>query len=257
MTSLNWNSKLLQRLPDPTRSFSLLCLLIMSIRHAFATKDPISTILGLYLNPYALFFLSIATATVYLSPSSEGQKKTPSLPLYDQWAVEWYWWNAWLFHGTMDGVAGSLRAVPVVVHQYDMLDLRFPTHDVVPWIVGLIELFVMQPLCLGCLYCIRTRHTLRFPLEIVTATLQIMGMVIFVGAELFQGQMHIPALDPVGVEGDRWSNVRFNTYHLTYYWFGFWFCNLIWGWVPIIRITRAVKECCKALSQKATKDASE
>jgi hypothetical protein len=38
----------------------------------------------------------------------------------------------------------------------------------------------------------------------------------------------VPALDPVGVPGNKWANVKFDFYHFTYYWFGFWFCNLIW-----------------------------
>ena len=231
----------------------------MSFRHAQATGDVMSTLMGLYFNPYVLAFLSAALLVVYASSPqrvSSNKKAHLRLPKYDQWAAEWYWWNAWLYHATMDGAAGSLRLVPVVVHQYDILDLRFPTHDVVPWLVGLIELLVMHPLCLACLYCIRTRHPLRFPLELVTSTLHIMGMVLFVGAEVYQGQVHIPAMDPVGRiddEGNRTISLQFNLYHITYYWFGFWFCNLVWGYVPLIRIARALRECRLAL-ELSTKD---
>jgi len=38
--------------------------------------------------------------------------------------------------GTMDCTSGSLRLVPVVVQQYIILVLCFPSEHVVPWIVG-------------------------------------------------------------------------------------------------------------------------
>jgi hypothetical protein len=54
-------------------------------------------------------------------------------------------------------------------------------------------------------------------------------MILFIAAEVMEGQLNVPALDPVGVPGNRWANVKFfDLYHFTYYWFGFWFCNLIW-----------------------------
>jgi hypothetical protein len=165
-------------------------------------------------------------------------------------AAEWYWWNAWLYHTVMDGLSGSFHRVPVVVQQYLVLDKRFGTHHVVPWIIGAAEIAIMAPLCFCTIRAILDgdRSGARWPLELVTSAFQLFGMIVFVGAEVYEGQLNVPALDPVGtVAGGRWANVKlFDLYHLTYYWFGFWFCNLVWGWVPLYRMGRALQECSKA-----------
>lgn len=169
----------------------------------------------------------------------------------DSWTAEWYWWNAWLYHGVMDGASGTFRLIPVVVQQYDTLDRRFPTGHVVPWVVGLIELFIMQPACLLTLYAILTQSSYRYPLEILTSTFHIAGMLVFVISEVYEGQLNVPALDPVGVPGNAWANVKFlDFYHFTYYWFGFWFCNLVWGYVPAYRIWRSLQEIAKGMTQE-------
>jgi hypothetical protein len=232
------------KIPDPTRIFSLLVITIMVIRFLMANDWNFSLVMtGFFLNPYVVAFFTTAVAVAYFSRPS-----TP-LPIYDQWTAEWYFWNAWLYHMVMDGASGSFRLVPVVVQQYDILDQRFPHHHVVPWLVGAIELFIMAPLCLITLWAVQKRHPLRFPLELITSTFQIVGMIIFVGAEVYEGQFNIPALDPVGTKDG--LEFKFNLYHLTYYWFGFWFCNLVWGVIPYFRTMRAVEECRLAFNQTA------
>jgi hypothetical protein len=72
-------------------------------------------------------------------------------------------------------------------------------------------------------------------LELIVSSFQFMGMVLFIAAEVMEGQLNVPALDPVGVPGNRWANVKFDLYHFTYYWFGFWFCNLIWYVMDCVR----------------------
>jgi EXPERA (EXPanded EBP superfamily) len=242
-----WESRTARSIPDPTRMFSLLVITIMILRYAqrHDWDFKIAMTSGFFLNPYVVSFFCMASFSVYYGYSTKPVSASP-LPLYDKWVVEWYWWNSWLFHMTMDGVSGSLRLVPVVVQQYDMLDLRFPNRHVVPWIIGMIELVIMGPLCMITAASILKRHPARFALELITSTLHITGMVVFVVAELYEGQLCIPALDPVGVPGNMWANMKFDMYHFVYYWFGFWFCNLIWGFVPLLRIRRALFECSRA-----------
>jgi len=239
---INWNSNFICKvLPDPTRIFSILVIAIMVLKYLHANEWKLELALsGFFLNPYVVFFCTIATVTLYLAKPTTTTKE---MSVYDKWALEWYWWNAWLYHAVMDGASGTFGLVPVVVQQYHVLDKRFATHHVVPWLVGLVELLVMFPLCLFTLYAIRKHSPLRYPLELITSTFQFMGMVMFVGAEVYEGQLNVPALDPVGIEGNRWANVKFDLYHFTYYWFGFWFCNLVWGVVPYYRAMRAVEEC--------------
>lgn len=213
--------------------------------------DFTATLYGFYLNPYVDVFFALAVGALYLGLQKRKEQKASTLSRMECWAVEWYWWNAWLFHMTMDGASGSFQLVPVVVHQYEILDMRFQTHHVVPWTIGVLELFVHGPMCLWTLYAILVpNHPLRWPLEIVTSMLHIIGMYVFVVAEVYEGQLNVPANDPVGVPGNTWANVKFDLYHLTYYWFGFWFCNLVWGFVPMYRIVRATQECGKAIQKQ-------
>lgn len=228
-------------LPDPTRVFSLLVLAIMTLRYLDANDWKLSSIVeGFYLHPVVLTALGLSLVVVY-------KGYTGPVSNTDRMAAEWYWWNAWLYHTVMDGASGTFHLVPMVVHQYFVLDKRFITHHVGPWLIGFIELFVMQPMCWFTLWTILKRSPWRWPMEMLTSAFQLFGMLVFVGAELYEGQLNVPAEDPVGIDGNRWANVRFNLYHLTYYWFGFWFCNLVWGVVPIYRIYRAAEECRAAL----------
>jgi EXPERA (EXPanded EBP superfamily) len=121
----------------------------------------------------------------------------------------------------------------------------------VPWMIGLIELVCMYPLCLATYHAVVTKSPHRYALELVTSSMQFMGMVIFIVTEVYEGQVNIPALDPVGNQNDGTLQLRYNLYHLVYYWFAFWFCNLIWGVVPYYRIQRAMQECHRAFVQQA------
>ena len=243
-----WKSSFIQNsMPDPTRLFSLLVIGIMNINFLISHEWDFSLVVsGFLLNPWVVGFFAFACATVWAGQPSG---KVAPLKVYDRWAAEWYWWNAWLYHATMDGAGGTFRLIPVVVQQYDVLDKRFVMGHAVPWTVGLVEILVMQPLCLATLFAILKRSPYRFPLELITSTFQLMGMILFVVAEVYEGQLNVPAQDPVGVEGNAWANVKFNQYHLTYYWFGFWFCNIVWCYVPYYRILRAAQECARSLQQ--------
>ncbi|KAL7557294.1 hypothetical protein ACA910_016255 [Epithemia clementina (nom. ined.)] len=260
-----WDSEFIQKkLPDPTRLFSFLVCGVMFFRFLEASDCDFEALFtGFVINPYVLIFLAIATLTLYLglvtaaketasttttkSPSPSLWEAWQSLPVFDRWAAEWYWWNAWLYHGVMDGASGTLQAVPVVVSQYQVLDRRFSTHHSVPWIVGLVEIIFHQSVCLWTLYAVVTKSPYRFPLEIITAILHMFGAVVFVFAEVYEGQFNVPALDPVGIPGNRFGNIKWtSSYQFVYYWFGFWFCNFVWIWVPLYRLQRAVQECVRS-----------
>jgi EXPERA (EXPanded EBP superfamily) len=244
-----WENAAVQAMPDPTRIFSFLCLTVVCVRFLITTEwDLAATVWGLFLNPYVVFFFLTACVAVRMGLQA-AQKKgiVAPLPVYDRWTAEWYWWNAFLYHAVLDGATGSLRLVPVTVLQYDVLDRRFPNEHVVPWMIGMIELLVMYPLCLVTVYAVLSRSNLRFPLELIISSIHIMGMVIFIVTEVYEGQVNVPALDPVG-HADGSIHLKLNLYHFVHYWFGFWFCNSIWGVVPYYRIHRAVMECQRAFA---------
>jgi EXPERA (EXPanded EBP superfamily) len=231
---------------NPIRAFSLLVIAIMSARYLMAFDYDVAKLLqGFYVHPSVLTSLALYSLPYVLHK----QHQHASLSSKDKVVVEWYWWNAWLYHTVMDGMSGSFHIVPVVVQQYFILDKRFEAHHVVPWLIGVMELFVMAPLCFVTMRCILSHSPYRYPMEIITSTFQLVGMIVFVGAEVYEGQLNVPALDPVGIPGNAWANLQFfNLYHVTYYWFGFWFCNLVWGFVPIYRMAVASHECHQALA---------
>ena len=248
---VDWGSPLVQKLPDPTRLFSMFVMGFPIVRFLMDHDYDFSLIVsGFLLDPFVLGCLTAATATSYLAASKDGGSSA-SLPVYDRWAAEWYWWNAFLYHGVLDGATGSFSQVPVMLSQYQVLDRRFITHHSVPFTVGLVEFFIMQPCCLALVWSIHRRCVYRYPLELVLGCCHIFGLILFVVAEVYEGQLNVPSLDPVGVPGNRWANAKLNFYHFMYYWFGFWFCNLVWLFVPLIRMSRAFQECTRSLEQAA------
>ena len=251
LKGVDWESPLIKSLPDPTRLFSLFVIGFPIVRFLMDHDYDFSLIIsGFVLDPYVLGCLAAALATSYLALS--GRTETaPSTPVYDRWAAEWYWWNAFLFHGVLDGATGSFCQVPVMLAQYQVLDRRFITHHSVPFTVGCVEFFIMQPCCLALVWAIHRRRVYRFPLELVLGCCHIFGLILFVVAEVYEGQLNVPSLDPVGVPGNRWANAKFNFYHFMYYWFGFWFCNLVWLFIPLLRMYRAFGECTRSLEAAA------
>ena len=249
--TVDWQSPWIKRLPDPTRIFSLFVIgfpiVQFLIQHDFNVSLIVS---GFILDPFVLGCLAAAVATSYLATHGN---TTTALPVYDRWAAEWYWWNAFLYHGVLDGATGSFCQVPVMLSQYQILDRRFITHHSVPFTVGCVEFFIMQPCCLALVYAIHRRCVYRFPLELILGCCHIFGLIMFLVAEVYEGQLNVPSLDPVGVPGDRWANAKLNFYHFMYYWFGFWFCNLVWLFIPSIRMYRAFQECIHSLQAASNK----
>jgi hypothetical protein len=248
---IDWDSSAMHKLPDPTRLFSFFVIGFPIVRFLLSHDFDVSLIMsGFVLDPFVIGCFLLASVTSYVAAS--GKPTQPDLPIYDRWASEWYWWNACLYHGILDGATGTFQQVPVMLQQYQELDRRFSTHHAVPWTVGLVEFCIMQPLCLLLVWSIhRRRPTIRYPLELVLGCCHIFGMIMFVVAEYYEGQLNVPANDPVGAGDDRWANIKFNFYHCSYYWFGFWFCNLVWLWIPLLRMYRAWKEIARSFEATA------
>lgn len=111
----------------------------------------------------------------------------------------------------------------------------------VPYVVGHMEMIVYFPLCLALYYGYKRGESWRRPLEILVASFQLFGAIVFMGSEevldspnLFirgriTGSGRIPDDAP-------WFDVA------CFYWFAYFFCNLIWVFVPIPLIFKAMSE---------------
>ena len=251
---ITWDAQWVRNMPDPTRIFTSTVLGTIVFKYLIENEWNLQfVIFGFFLNPYVLFSFAVSIGVAFHAGFT--WKSFYALPVYDRWAVEWYFWNAALYHMIMDGFTGTFGVVPLVLYQYQQLDFRFISHHSVPWLVGLVELFVHAPFCLLSMWAILKNHPLRYPMELITGVLHIFGMVMFIGAEIYEGQLNVPSKDPVGISGNMWANVKFNDfYQFTYYWFGFWFCNLVWLFVPYVRMVRAVDEICRKFAEGSKRE---
>lgn len=113
------------------------------------------------------------------------------LSIGDVWASNWYLFNGFFYHMILDAFGGSFLLIPMVVQQYQVLDKRFINHHPVPWSVGVIELFFMAPLCFATHIAIKQGWSSRYPLEIVVSVAQFIGMLVFMIAEVYEGQLNV------------------------------------------------------------------
>jgi len=238
-----WDSDLAKALPDPTAAFSVSVLLLMFYMGGSApNNDPLSFIT----NPFVLWGLFLGAAAYQLSKND-----SVTLTVADSWAANWYLFNAFFFHLILDGFGAAFDRIPLVATQYEKLDKRYLSggNVSVPYTVALIEVFFMAPLCFLAYYFIKTGNPHRYVVEIVVSTAQFIGLIVFCGVEIFDGNLNVPAHKPVGTKEGRWANINdFSFDYIVYYWFGFWLANAIWAVVPFIRVANAAKAIHKSIT---------
>jgi len=226
---------------DPTTAF---VLLVFTIMVGNAVKDNnYKSLTDFALSPNVVFTVVVTFLVYHIGNDSE-YGKTCNLTTKENFLSRWYLWNGAVFHMLMDGFGGSFNAVPLVVDQYAKLDRRFNpahSHNSVVWTVGLIELVVMTPLCFYCYIAIKKGWASRWPMEIIVGVCHIFGMLVFCITEIKDGQRNIPAVTPIGGHNGWFEHAKWDNEHLTFYWFGFVICNLVWFVVPYLRISAAVE----------------
>jgi len=201
-------------------------------------------------------FTVIVTFLVYQIAHDAEYGKTSSLTMGEKWISRWYLWNGAVFHMLMDGFSGSFSntfaGVPLIANQYEKLDRRFntanPDHSTI-WTVGVLELFVMTPLCFYCYIGMNKGWASRWPMELIVGVCHIFGMLVFCLTEIKDGQRNIPGTNPIGGDNGLFEHAKWDNEHLTFYWFGFVVCNLVWFVVPYLRIAAAVERVVCAFKQ--------
>jgi len=205
-------------------------------------------LIGFIINPYVIWALLLGAITYQLGRTG-AQETGTRLSVSDSWAANWYLFNGFFFHLILDGFGGAFQAIPLVATQFRKLDKRYTsgTHMTVPYTIGLVEIYFMAPLCLYAYYLIKTGSRARYAIEIIVSTAQFVGLLIFCGAEIVDGNLNVPGTgSSVGVPGNRWANIKtFDENYLIYYWFGFWAANLIWAVVPYLRVSHAIQTLSK------------
>eukprot|EP01060_Flectonema_neradi_P019837 TRINITY_DN27355_c0_g1_i1.p1 TRINITY_DN27355_c0_g1~~TRINITY_DN27355_c0_g1_i1.p1 ORF type:complete len:225 (+),score=21.30 TRINITY_DN27355_c0_g1_i1:72-746(+) len=212
---------------DPSALFCFACIIIPLYKEPETTDaDRLEFLTDPFF--YCPVLLLIVTALV-------GRTRTCIQTETDKILGRWYLWNGAIIHIMMDGCVGSLDKLKLFSQQYKILDHRFVTRDVVPVSIGLIELYIMAPLCLLLYLAFKWNLPCKNPLEIIVCVMHAFGAIMFVLPE------HLISYKNVAVD----YNLEFSLYYLTYFWFGF-LANFIWVVVPLYNMKRAFIECCSA-----------
>jgi hypothetical protein len=223
----------------------------------------------------AQFFL-IATASVVLTVWYSHRGGYVKLSAGELRAANWYLLCGAYIHFLMDGLVGCYGVWNLMRRAYETLDGRFPkpyTGDApgydkaykiaegtlvpppialrqaipnfsVPYVVGHMEMLVYFPLCLALYYAYKKGLPWRRPLEILIAAFQLFGAIVFMGAEEVTGMSNLflpgntTGSGKVPTDWDVWMYVD----TACFYWFAYFFCNLIWVFVPIYLIYKAGAE---------------
>ena len=97
----------------------------------------------------------------------------------------------------------------------------------------------MAPACFFTYRAIKQGLPSRYPLELLVALLHSFGMVMFCAVEIYEGNLNVPAVDPIGNAQGRFANLKFTENHVTYWWFAFLVSESIWGIIPFLLGRRA------------------
>ncbi|XP_031554026.1 probable 3-beta-hydroxysteroid-Delta(8),Delta(7)-isomerase [Actinia tenebrosa] len=155
------------------------------------------------------------------------------------------WWamfNGCLIHIYMDGIVGIFGRGPKwLVEQYGKLDVRYwQTQDPMVMTISAVEMVIMTPLCIIWYHSIVQKRWYCHAIAIMTSTFQLMGCIMYVGAEILDGFKHLPSNWPP----------RFDNFNdLFYFWFVFVCLNGVWVVVPVSIIVKSLYEMHHICSQ--------
>jgi len=192
-----------------------------------------------YVTDFWLLAVLAATVAAWYYTHFMSGAKPLRLSARDRRAARWYLLNATVIHIMMDGLVGAFHRIPAFDNQYKVMDKRFTVDDPAVYTVSLTECFAYSPMCILVYYGYWHGSSWRRPLEIAVGAFQIFGTIIFLVTELLVGCKHIP-VD---------YNFEFTEPHITYFWFGFIFCNPIWIVVPLVYMWQAARELTAIVQQ--------
>lgn len=229
-------------------------------------------------SPLSAQFFLIATACVAVTVWFAHRDGYVKLSPGDLRAANWYLLCGAYIHFLMDGLVGCYGVWGLMRRAYETLDGRFPhapspdagfvsgslpektiesnlpfstpsmamrrsiPNFSVPFVVGHLEMIVYFPLCLALYYAYKRGLAWRRPLEILVASFQLFGAIIFMGSEEVMGSPNLFIKGHVTGAGlVKQANLIDS---ICFYWFAYLFANLIWVFVPIPLIWKATADIC-------------
>jgi hypothetical protein len=263
-TLIEISSERQQRSPDPMQVVGYIGLVLIVVLYLNHLDWNVSVaLLNLYLSPYVLLCLRIAMSMAVLnrtmypnavnaSDEEEDDDDVASPLRSDVWALEWYWWNAFLLRAIMSESSSgfSLRLVPLVVDDAATLSSSqcYSTDAALSWwTIGTVALVVLYPLYLTTCLVVLIQSPHRFALEFIVSAMQLMGVLVFLVPAIAKSfaaatnddtiiEAPLLAWTPNEIE----ATTHFSLHQCLYGWFGLWWCSAIWGVIPLYRLRRAV-----------------
>ena len=227
---------------DPTFIFFVFCALIPAIKDGDVMK-----FVKFSTSPI-LIFCYILTYVVW-TWAHNGKKV--KLTLSQRRACYWYLINGVVFHFLMDFAVGTLKVEDTLGINYFKMDRRYGCNEkfmlsadevceheqgyvfILTWIEVLDSI--------ACFYLFRAYVQdlpERAPLELGLAVSHIIGTVMFLGSELYDGLENTPRYYPVSKGYLKPGDEGFDD-QLALFWFAFVGCNPVWILVPFMYAKKA------------------
>jgi len=152
----------------------------------------------------------------------------------------WFLMNGVFYNLFLDVVSGQFQLMDEMSRQYLKVEPRYELgpHNVhgqsVFW-TSMCEIFFQSPLCLMVYFGYRRGKPWRRPVEIIASLLHVAGVWFFYVPEAFAGFDHLGGWPKTLKEALTFERVVF-------FWFGFWFCGILWTVVPLMVIRTNVME---------------
>uniref|UniRef100_A0A7S3PJQ8 EXPERA domain-containing protein n=1 Tax=Aplanochytrium stocchinoi TaxID=215587 RepID=A0A7S3PJQ8_9STRA len=180
-----------------------------------------------------LFTPMMVASWVYLGVVlyiTHGDGKSIALGERDQRVALWFLMNGVYFNLFLDVVSGQFQMMDEMSRQYLVVEPRyqfgvFDVHGQSVFMTSMCELFFQSPLCIVAYYAYCRNKSYKLVAEFTVCVLHAAGVWWFYFPEAISGFEHLGGW-PASVS----EALGFN--RLLFFWFGFWFCGLLWLYVP-------------------------
>eukprot|EP01126_Amoeba_proteus_P006940 TRINITY_DN12459_c0_g2_i6.p1 TRINITY_DN12459_c0_g2~~TRINITY_DN12459_c0_g2_i6.p1 ORF type:complete len:231 (+),score=22.66 TRINITY_DN12459_c0_g2_i6:164-856(+) len=215
---------------DPSIVFTTGVLLVPLIY-----VDDVKGGIGYLTQPSILLSFALLAIVLYLTHWTEGKNRV--LSPRDQRVANWFLCNGVFFNLFLDVIAGQFQMMGEMSKQYLIVEPRYKhglyeEAGVSVFMTSMCELFFQAPICLLVYWSYHRNKPYRRVLEIVVCILHVCGVWFFYVPEALRGFPHVKAD----------YGFSFSFHMLLYYWFGFWFCGLLWVILPLTILCTAAKE---------------
>lgn len=218
----------------------------MAVKHPYLPRDLIlpnyipNELTVIEILSYFFGFLAVTLGLFWFYIKSFDHVK-PYLTL----RVKLMWFFACaMIHGILEGyfsvfhktLAGEQTFLAQIWKEYGQGDSRYVSGDTFTVCMESITAFIDGPLAAIAVYAFLKKKSYRYIVQLVLSLCQLYGDVLYFSTEIMEGFTHGPKFHPL------------------YFWFYFFFMNMIWIIVPLLCIWESWRELnnCQSMTDKNT-----